>query len=160
MPRLSSVDRERTIGMLYSNIRPVEVARHFRVSHTTIHWLRECFQQTGATNDCPRSGMPPVMTPEHDRHRRLTHLRRRCRPATVTARKTLGRHRIATLIGSMRRRCTEVHQLNHGHTRYWPLGHAMGYYWQGETLFQFILNPIIPQVFDESIHVSYIYLLV
>ena len=92
MPRLTSVDRERAIGMLQSNTPPAEVARHFRVSHTTILRLRERFQMTGATADRPRSGRPPVTTPEQDWHIRLTHLRQRRRPATVTARETRGRH--------------------------------------------------------------------
>ena len=92
MPRLSSVDRERAIGMLNSNVPSADVARHFGVSPATITRLRDRLQQTGATADRPRSGRPRVTTPGQDRHIRLTHLRQRFRPATLTARETMGRH--------------------------------------------------------------------
>ena len=92
MPRLSSVDRERAIGMLNSNVPSADVARQFGVSPTTITRLRDRLQQTGATADRPRSGRPRVTTPGQDRHIRLTHLRQRFRPATLTARETMGRH--------------------------------------------------------------------
>ena len=74
----------------------------------------------------------------------------------------MSQFQIATLIGSMRRRCTAVHAAGGGHTRYWrywPLGHAAGDYRQGVVLCKFIPPPIYPQMIDESIHVSHIYII-
>lgn len=92
MPRLTSVERERAMGMLQCGRRPAEVARHFNVSHTTILRLRQRCQETGVTRDRPRSGRPRVTTPAQDRHIRLVHLRNRRRLATRTAAETPGRN--------------------------------------------------------------------
>ena len=77
--------------MLNSNVPSADVARHFGVSPATIIRLRDRQQQTGATADRPRSGRPRVTTPGQNRHIRLMHLRQRFRPATLTARETMGR---------------------------------------------------------------------
>ena len=92
MPRLTSVERERAVGMLQSGLRPTDIARRLNVSHTTITRLRQRLQETGTTRDRPRSGRPSVTLPIQDRHIRLVHLRNRQRPATVTAREIRGRH--------------------------------------------------------------------
>ena len=63
MPRLSSVDRERAIGMPQSGLRPAEVARHFYVHKSTILRLRQWVQDKGATGDRSHSGRPPITTP-------------------------------------------------------------------------------------------------
>ena len=65
--------------MLQSDIPPVDVARHFRVSPSTITGLRDRLQQTGTTADRSRSDRPRVTTSDQERH-------------IVTARGTMGHH--------------------------------------------------------------------
>ena len=91
MPRLTSVQRERAIGMLQAGSSALTVARHFGVHPATISRLRSRHEATGSTADRPRSGQPRVTTAGDDRRIRLLHLRDRFRPATQTAREIPGR---------------------------------------------------------------------
>ncbi|XP_071114768.1 uncharacterized protein [Haliotis cracherodii] len=62
-----------------------QIARTFNCSQTTISKLIIRYQQTGQTQDRPRSGRPRVTTPAEDRYIRQIHLRNRCVTATSTA---------------------------------------------------------------------------
>ena len=92
MPRLAQVHRDQAIGMLAAGLSKVEVARRFGCTKATIYRLERRFEQTGLTQDRPRSGAPRVTTPRQDRRIRLQHLRERFRTATRTAAETPGRH--------------------------------------------------------------------
>lgn len=111
MPRLTSVQRERAIGMLQARNRSDRVARHFGVHPSTISRLRTRLEATGSTADRPRPSQPRVTTPAADRHIRMLHLRDRFRTATRTAAEIPGRN-------NPRRRCNAVRDANGGHTRY------------------------------------------
>ncbi|XP_048255108.1 uncharacterized protein LOC125381706 [Haliotis rufescens] len=71
-----------------------QLARTFNCSQTTISKLIIRYQQTGETQDRPRSGRPRVTTPAEDRYIRQIHLRNRCVTATSTAATAL-RHAIS-----------------------------------------------------------------
>ncbi|XP_071118336.1 uncharacterized protein [Haliotis cracherodii] len=66
------------------------IDRTFNCSQTTISKLLIRYQQTGQTQDRPRSGRPRVTTPDEDHNIRQTHLRNRCVTATSTAATALG----------------------------------------------------------------------
>ncbi len=87
MPRLSQAQRNQAIGMLRAGVAPVAVSRVFGCSRITIFNLITRMQQTGDVADRPRAGRPRVTTLRQDRAIRLTHLRDRFQPATVTARQ-------------------------------------------------------------------------
>ena len=92
MPRMTQVQRERALGMLHAGQNFTVVAGHFGVSISTIQRLWTRVQDTGSTNDRPRSGRPRVTTMRQDRRIRVLHLRERLRPATVTAVEVRGTH--------------------------------------------------------------------
>lgn len=92
MPRLSLRDRERVLGQLQSGRRAGDVALDFGCHISTIYRLIERERDTGTSDDRRRSGRPRVTSERQDRYIRLTHLRQRNRPATVTARETPGRN--------------------------------------------------------------------
>lgn len=71
----------------------MQVARIFRRRHSTIDDLWRKFQATGSVADLPRASRQRVTTAAQDRYMRLTHLRNRSRPATETAKATIGVHR-------------------------------------------------------------------
>ena len=83
--RLTQDQRNRAVGMLHANMTVANVARFFGCTRATIYTLQRRFRQTGTTQDRQRSGRPRVTTPQEDRYIRLTHLRNRFLPATVTA---------------------------------------------------------------------------
>ena len=85
MPRLNESDRNRAIGQLEAGVTISEVARRFNVQRRVIRNLRTRFEQTGSTNDLPRTGRPRVTTPKEDRYIALQHLRNRFLPAQHTA---------------------------------------------------------------------------
>lgn len=85
MARLSQVQRERALGMLQANMSVSAVARTFGCTRATIYSLQRRVQQTGSTQDLPRAGRPRVTTAQEDRYIRLSHLRNRFMPATITA---------------------------------------------------------------------------
>ncbi|XP_048257253.1 uncharacterized protein LOC125382930 [Haliotis rufescens] len=67
-----------------------QIARTFNCTQTTISKLIIRYQQTGQTQDRPRSGRPRVTTPAEDRYIGQIHLRNRCVTATSTAATALG----------------------------------------------------------------------
>lgn len=94
MPRLSTVQRERAIGMAQQGARIAAIAATFNCSRFTVYKLMERFRQTGTTADRPRSGRPRVTTPIEDRRIRIIHLRNRFVTAPSTGATALG-HRIS-----------------------------------------------------------------
>ncbi|XP_071083517.1 uncharacterized protein [Haliotis cracherodii] len=67
-----------------------QIARTFNFSQTTLSKLIIRNQQTGQTQDRPRSRRPRLTTPAEDRYIRQIHLRNRCVTATSTAAAALG----------------------------------------------------------------------
>ena len=104
MPRLNESDRNRAIGQLEAGVTISEVARRFNVQRRVIRNLRTRFEQTGSTNDLPRTGRPRVTTPEEDRYIALQHLRNRFLPAQHTA----ARFSITNKITKSRKRFTHL----------------------------------------------------
>ena len=104
MGRLSFANRNRVVGLLQAGTPKRHVARLMNCSTRTIHTLWNRFQQGQGLEDLPRSGRPPVTTPNQDRYIRLQHARRRFTPATVTARSTVGTHNRRISPQTVRRR--------------------------------------------------------
>ena len=104
MGRLSFANRNRVVGLLQAGTPKRHVARLMNCSTRTIHTLWNRFPQGQGLEDLPRSGRPPVTTPNQDRYIRLQHARRRFTPATVTARKTVGTHNRRISPQTVRRR--------------------------------------------------------
>lgn len=90
MPRISENDRLRAVGMLQAGIAQNAVAQRFGVHRNTISALWRRFQQRGNVRDLPRPGRPRVTSIRQDNYIRLTHLRNRFQPATLTARTIPG----------------------------------------------------------------------
>ena len=89
MPRLTAEQRERAIGMLQLGASHSHVARIMGCSKKTITRLMTRFRTTGRTADRPRTGRPPVTTPQEDRHLRVLHLRNRFLTVTSSATTSL-----------------------------------------------------------------------
>ena len=90
MPRLSSTERERAIGMLQGRISVAEIAKRLNCTRSTIYSLRNRLQQTGLTSDRLRSGQPRVTTQRQDVFiRRRDHLNR-FQKVSSTARQVVG----------------------------------------------------------------------
>lgn len=104
MPRLTSEQRLRAIGMLEAGRRQTEVAAEMGCTQSTICKLLARYTDTGVVRDRPRSGRPPVTTPNQDRYIVLQHLRDRFLPATRTAAATPGRHNRRISASTVRRR--------------------------------------------------------
>jgi len=85
MARLSQVQRERAIGMRQCNRSIADVARTFGCTRATIYALQRRLEDTGTTSDSHRPGRPRVTTAVEDRYIRLTTLRNRFQPTTITA---------------------------------------------------------------------------
>ncbi len=94
MPRLSTEERERAIGMIQLGATHNHVARIFGCSRLTITRLMTRYRQTGRTQDRPRSGRPRVTTPAEDRYLRILHLRNRFLTVTSSASTALS-HRVS-----------------------------------------------------------------
>lgn len=90
MPRLNENQRNRAVGMLQAGMAQNTVARHFGVHRNTIQSLWRRFQQSGNTQDRPRSGRLRVTSRQQDNHIRLVHLRNRFQTASLTARSIPG----------------------------------------------------------------------
>lgn len=90
MPRLTQAQRDQAIGMSTMGASQRQIARTFNCSQTTIRRLLIRYQQTGQTQDRPRSGRPRVTTAAEDRYIRQIHLRNRFVTATSTAATALG----------------------------------------------------------------------
>ena len=80
------------------------VAANFGVDPRALSPLVSRYHKTNTVNDRPRSSRPRVTKANQDRHIRLTHLRQRFRPATLTARKAPGRHNTKISSFTVRRR--------------------------------------------------------
>ena len=104
MGRLSFANRNRVIGFLQAGSSNRRVARLMNCSRQTIHSLWRRFQQGQGLEDLPRSGRPPVTTPNQDRYIRFQHARRRLTPATEIARNTVGTHNRRISAQTVRRR--------------------------------------------------------
>ena len=116
MPRLSEQERNQAIGMLRAGMTAREVARRFNVHEGTVCCLQTRFRQTHVVSDRPRSGRPRVTTAEQDRHIRLTHLRNRQRPATLTADETPGTHNNRISDQTVRNACEKPICMRVAHT--------------------------------------------
>ena len=90
MPRLSTTERERAIGMLQGRSSVAEVARRLNCTRNTVYRLRDRLQQTGSTSDRPRSGQPSVTIPKQDAYIRGRHMQNRSQTASSTARRVVG----------------------------------------------------------------------
>lgn len=106
MPRLSANQREQAIGRLQAGQHAQVVANAFNVHVSTIHRLQHRYNTTNTTADRDRSGRPRVTTPRQDRFIHRQHLRDRFRPASVTARETIGAGRRPISADTVRRRLT------------------------------------------------------
>ena len=106
MARLSEADRNRIIGMLQAGLSKREVARRMNYTRATIYrtWARF---ELGNVRDLPRSGLPKVTIRNQDSYIRLTHARDRFKPATETARQTVGTHNRHISDKTVRRRLSD-----------------------------------------------------
>lgn len=116
MPRLTTQERERAIGMLSAGISRSEVARRLGCHGSTVSRLCDRERETGTVADRPRPGQPRVTSNAQDRHIRLQHARDRFRAATQTAHETRGLWRPRVSANTVRRRLRE--QDMHSHVPY------------------------------------------
>jgi transposase len=65
--KLTIPERWQAVGMHNGGLSHRRVADHFRVNHSIIVWLIQCFRQTGNVTDRPRAGRPRKTTPREDR---------------------------------------------------------------------------------------------
>ena len=107
MPRLTTEQRLRALGMLESGSGQFTVARHCGVQQSTIYGLWNRFHLHGTVNDGPRSGRPRITTRDQDRYIRIQHLRDRFRTATLTAVASVGLHNRPVSWWTIRRRLHE-----------------------------------------------------
>ena len=83
MPRLSNIERQRSIRILEAGLSCSEVARRMNnCHHTTIIRVRQRPAQTGSVTHRPRRGRPRVTTSAQDR-------RIRVRPTAFAGPKTV-----------------------------------------------------------------------
>ena len=68
MPRLDPPTGNIVIGCLQVGQSQNEVGRTPNINQSTISRLWNIFQQTGSSNDRPRSGRPRIATPGQDRY--------------------------------------------------------------------------------------------
>ena len=87
MPRLSQNQRIQALTMLSSGDNVSNVSRAFGGHRNTIIQLCQRCQQTVRVADCRRPGRPRVTNPRTDRFSTLTHLRRRFKTTTSSARQ-------------------------------------------------------------------------
>ena len=71
MPRLDPPTGNIVIGRLQAGQSQNEVGRTPNINRSTISRLWNIFQQTGSSNDRPRSGIPRRATPGKDRYSRV-----------------------------------------------------------------------------------------
>ena len=107
MVRLTQDQRNAAVQMLLRGTSQAVIARNFQVSKSTITRLYQHLQQTGMTNDRPRSGRPRVTTCLQDRYMCLSHLRNRFRTALETAQVTPGTHNNRISADTVRNRLQE-----------------------------------------------------
>ena len=87
IPRLNQNLRIQALMMLARGNNVSNVSRAFGCHRNTIIRSRQHFQQTGGEADRRKPGRPTVTNPRMDRFITLTHLRRRFRTATSSARQ-------------------------------------------------------------------------
>lgn len=68
MPRMTSPERWRAIGMLEAGNRVQDVARALNVHRSNIYRLANRHQATGTVRDAPRPGRPRVLTARQERY--------------------------------------------------------------------------------------------
>ena len=85
MWRLDPTTRNVGIGRFQAGQSQNDVARTLNVNLSTISRLWNRLQQTGSSNDRPRSGRPCITTPGKDRYIWVFHLRNRTVFASTTA---------------------------------------------------------------------------
>jgi transposase len=64
--KLTIPERWQAVGMHIGGFSHRRVADHFRVNHSIIVRLMQCFRQTGNVTDRPRAGRPRKMMPRVD----------------------------------------------------------------------------------------------
>ena len=64
--KLTIPERWQSVGMHNGGFSHRRVADHFRVNHSIIVRLMQCFRQTGNVTDRPRPGRPRKATPKED----------------------------------------------------------------------------------------------
>ena len=64
--KLTIPERWQSVGMHNGGFSHRRVADHFRVNHSIIVRLMQCFRQTGNVTDRPRPGRPRKTTPKED----------------------------------------------------------------------------------------------
>jgi hypothetical protein len=96
MPRLDTATRNIVIGGLQVGQSQNDAARTLNVNLITISRLWNIFQQTGSSNDHPRSGRPCITTPGKDRYIWVFHLWNRTVFASTTAVGIPGLRRISS----------------------------------------------------------------
>lgn len=106
MPRLRQNQRVQAATMLAAGQTAAAVARAFGCHRNTISRLQQRFHATGDVVDRPRTGRPRVTTARTDRFMTLTHLRRRFKTASSTARE----YGISsqTVINRLRKNCNPI----------------------------------------------------
>ena len=62
-PNISATQRDQIIGMLDGCVSVKEMAHAYGRSDRCIRKIRQKYRQTGTTQDKPRSGRPPVLSP-------------------------------------------------------------------------------------------------
>ena len=90
MPRLSEHERSGAIGMLQAGVRVSDVTRHYNCHPSTILRLRDRYQAAGTVKNRPRPGQRKITTRLQDANLLRLHRRFPFRPATVSARRTIG----------------------------------------------------------------------
>ena len=83
-------ERSGAVGMLQAGVRVSVVVRHYNCHPSTIQRLRDRHQSTGTVKDRRRSSQPRITTRRQDGNLRRLHRRFTFRPATVSARRTVG----------------------------------------------------------------------
>ena len=95
MPRLDVATRNIVIGRQEAGESQNAVAARYNVHRSTMSRLWQCYQQSGPTNDRPRSGPPRITNPVQDRYILVFQLRNRTVIASQTASNIPGLRRIS-----------------------------------------------------------------
>jgi transposase len=94
--KVGPATRNIVIGRLQAGQSQNEVARTLNVNQSTTSRQWNRFQQTGSSNDRPRSGRPRITIPGQHRYIRVLHLRNRTVSASTTAVGIPGLRRISS----------------------------------------------------------------
>ena len=94
--------------MLHATVTPSVVTKQFRCHVRTIGPLKNRFQQTWTTSECPRLGRPRVLMQRQDRDIQMSHLRNRFHLETATARAYPVNHNPRISAQTVRNRLQEI----------------------------------------------------